>query len=76
MDEIIVRLEDRSSGITIILEKPIPIGFKYFALADKRYIYNYKYTILGTIEGKKIENTRNREVSISQKGIYTKLSNT
>ena len=42
----------------------MPIGFKYFALADKGYIYNYKYTTLGTIEGEKTENTRNREVSI------------
>ena len=65
MDEIMIRFEGRSSGITIILGKPIPIGFKYFALADKRYIYNYEYTTLGTIEGEKTENTRNREVSIS-----------
>ena len=64
MDEIIVRFEGRSSGITIILGKPMPIGFKYFALVDEGYIYNYKYTILSTIEGEKIENTRNREVSI------------
>ena len=42
----------------------MPIGFKYFALADKGYIYNYKYTILDTIEDKKTENTRNRKVSI------------
>ena len=64
MDEIMVRFEGRSSGITIILGKPMPIGFKYFALADKGYIYNYKYTTLGTIEGEKTKNTRNREVSI------------
>ena len=42
----------------------MPIGFKYFALADEGYIYNYEYTALGTIEGEKTENTRNREVSI------------
>ena len=42
----------------------MPIGFKYFALVDKEYIYNYKYTILDTIEDKKTENTRNREVFI------------
>ena len=64
MDEIMVRFEGRSSGITIIPGKPMPIGFKYFALADEGYIYNYKYTTLGTIEGEKTENTRNREVSI------------
>ena len=64
MNEIIVRFEDRSSGITIILGKSISIDFKYFALADKEYIYNYKYTTLGTIEGEKTENTRNKEVSI------------
>jgi Transposase IS4 len=64
MDEIMVRFEGRSSGITIILGKPMPIGFKYFALVDKGYIYNYEYTTPGTIEGEKTENTRNREVSI------------
>jgi hypothetical protein len=65
MDEIIIRFEGRSFGITTILGKPMLIGFKYFALADKGYIYNYKYTTLSTIEGEKTENTRNREISIS-----------
>jgi hypothetical protein len=71
-----VRFKDRSLGIIIIPGKPIPIGFKYFALADEGYIFNYECTAPGTIEGENNEILRNREISLPSKGIFTKLLNT
>ena len=76
VDEVMIRFEGRSSGITTIPGKPVPTGFKYFALADDGYIYNFECTAPGVLEGDSTEDINSRVISIPEKGIYTKLSNT
>jgi hypothetical protein len=71
-----IRFEGRSSGITTIPGKPILIGFKYFALADEGYIYNFECTALGLIEGEINENMTSRVISLPETTETTKLSNT
>ena len=38
IDKVMLRFEGRTLGSTIILGKPIPVGFKIFALADEGFI--------------------------------------
>ena len=38
VDEIMIRFKGRLSGIITIPGKLVPIGFKYFALANEGYI--------------------------------------
>src|SRR5882757_10011563 len=71
-----VRFKGRSYGITIISGKPVPTGFKYFILAEDGYIISFKCTAPRILEGESNEDITSRVVSIPEKGIYTKLSNT
>ena len=67
-----LRFEGRTSGSTTILGKPIPVGFKIFALADEGYIWNFEFTALGLIEGQGIGSI---SVSIPGTRNTTNLSN-
>ena len=76
VDEIMIRFEGRSSGITTIPGKPVPTGFKYFALADEGYIWNFECTAPGVLEGEIDEDITSRVVSLPGTTETTKLSNT
>ncbi len=76
VDEVMIRFEGRSSGITTIPGKPVPTGFKIFALAEDGYIINFEFTAPGTLEGEETEDILARVVEVIEKGISTKLSNT
>ena len=71
-----VRFKGRSHGITTILGKPVPTGFKYFVLVEDGYIINFKCTAPRILEGESTEDITFRVISIPEKGIFTKLSNT
>jgi Transposase IS4 len=51
VDEVMLKFEGRSSQKTTIPGKPIPVGFKLFALADAGYILNWECTKPGLAEG-------------------------
>ena len=76
VDKIMIRFKGRLSDITTIPGKPVPTGFKYFALADSSYILDHECTAPGRLEGELNEILSNRVISIPEKGIETKLSNT
>ncbi len=46
-----LKFEGRTSQKIIIPGKPIPTGFKLFALGDSDYIYNWECTKPGIAEG-------------------------
>ena len=71
-----VRFKGRSHGITTILGKPVPTGFKYFVLVEDGYIISFKCTAPRILEGESNKDITSRVVFIPKKGIYTKLSNT
>ena len=50
-----LRFEGRTSSSTTIPGKPIPVGFKIFALADEGYIWNFEFIALGLIKGQGID---------------------
>jgi hypothetical protein len=76
VDEIMIRFEGRSHGVTTIPGKPVPTGFKFFALANIGYILNWECTAPGILEGENDEDISSRIISIPEKSIFTKLSNT
>jgi len=51
VDEVMIKFEGRSSQIINIPAKPIPLGFKLEALADRGYILNWEATRPGRNEG-------------------------
>ena len=51
VDEVMIKFEGRTSQKVTIPGKPIPTGFKIFALADSGYIYNWECTKPGLNEG-------------------------
>jgi Transposase IS4 len=51
VDEIMLKFEGRSSQKITIPGKPIPTGFKLFALGDSGYTYNWECTRPGLAEG-------------------------
>ena len=71
-----VQFKGRSHGITTILGKSVPPRFKYFVLVEDGYIISFKCTAPRILEGDSNEDITSRVVSILEKGIYTKLSNT
>ena len=70
-----IQFKGRSHGITTILGKPVPTEFKYFVLVEDSYIINFKCTAPRILEGEDGEDIRNREISIPEIGLFTKLSN-
>ena len=76
MDETMIRFEGRSHGITTILGKLVPTEFKYFVLVEDGYIINFECTAPRILEGEDGEDIRNREISIPEIRLFTKLSNT
>ena len=71
-----VRFKGRSHGITTILGKLVPTGFKYFVLVEDGYIINFECTALGILEGESTKDITSRVISIPEKGIFTKSLNT
>ena len=71
-----IRFKGRSYGITIILDKLVSIEFKYFILVENGYIINFKCTTPRILKGEDGEDIRNREISILEIRLFTKLSNT
>ncbi len=70
-----LKYEGRTSQKITIPGKPIPTGFKLFALDDSGYIYNWECTKPGIVEGI----LREREkisISISNSSISTSLNPT
>jgi Transposase IS4 len=51
VDEIMLKFEGRSTQKITIPGKPIPTGFKIFALGDSGYIYNWECTRPSLAEG-------------------------
>ena len=51
VDEVMLKFEGRTSQKVTIPCKPIPTGFKLFALGDSGYIYNWECTRPGLAEG-------------------------
>ncbi len=68
-----LKYEGRTSQKIIILGKPIPTGFKLFALGDSGYIYNWKYTRSGIAEGI-LRERKKVSLSISNSSISTSLN--
>ena len=71
-----IQFKGRSHSITTILGKLVPTKFKYFVLVEDGYIINFKCTALRILEGEDDEDIRNREISIPEIRLFTKLSNT
>ena len=71
-----VQFKGRSLGITTILGKLVPTRFKYFVLVEDGYIISFECTAPRILEGESNEDITSRVISISEKGIFTKLSNT
>ena len=46
-----IKFKGRTSQKTTIPDKPIPTGFKIFALGDSGYTYNWEYIRPGLTEG-------------------------
>ena len=76
VDETMIQFKGRSHGITTILGKLIPTRFKYFILVEDGYIIDFKCTAPRILEGESNEDITSRVISILEKGIFTKLSNT
>ena len=57
----------------IIPGKPIPIGFKIFALGDSGYTYNWKYTKPGLAKRVLIEKKRT-SINISNSKLFSFLN--
>ena len=55
IDEIMVKFTGRSKEIVSIKGKPIPVGYKILALADRGYVYSFLFTSGGSFDaaGKK-----------------------
>jgi Transposase IS4 len=53
-----LKFKGRTTQKIIIPGKPIPIGFKLFALGDSGYIYNWECTRPGLAEGVLTEKKR------------------
>jgi Transposase IS4 len=51
VDEIMLKFEERTTQKITIPGKPIPIGFKIFALGDSGYTYNWECIRPGLAEG-------------------------
>lgn len=62
VDEVMLKFEGRTCDKVTIPGKPIPTGFKLFALGDSGYIYNWECTKPGLAEGLV---TAKKNVSIS-----------
>ena len=58
VDEIMLKFEGRTAQKITIPGKPIPTGFKIFALGDSGYIYNWECTKSGLAEGVLTEKKR------------------
>ena len=58
IDEIMIKFKGRTSQKITIPGKPIPTGFKIFALRDSGYTYNQECTKPGLVEGFLVEKTR------------------
>ena len=58
IDEIMIKFEGRTTQKITIPGKPIPTGFKLFALGDSDYTLNWECTRLGLAEGVLIEKRR------------------
>ena len=76
VDEIMIRFKGRLSGIITIPDKLVPIGFKYFTLADEGYIQNFECTALGTLEGEIDEDITSRVITLLGMIETIKLFNT
>ena len=75
IDEVMFKFEGRTTQKITIPYKPIPTGFKIFALGDSGYIYNWKYTRPDLIEG--LKDAKNRiSVSISNSDVSVYLNPT
>jgi hypothetical protein len=70
-----LKFEGRTTQKITIPGKPIPIGFKIFALGDSGYIYNWEYTRPGLAEGLKEEKKR-ISVSIPNSNVSVYLNPT
>ena len=53
INEVIFKFKERTTQKITIPDKPIPTGFKIFALGDSGYIYNWESTRPGLAEGLK-----------------------
>jgi Transposase IS4 len=73
VDEIMLKFEGRITQKIIIPGKPIPTGFKIFALKDSGYIYNWECTRPGLAEGVLTEKKR-VSVSIPNSNISVSLN--
>jgi Transposase IS4 len=73
VDEIILKFEGRSSQKITISCKPIPTGFKLFALGDSGYIYNWECTRPGVAEGF-LQEKKRVSISIPNSSISANLN--
>ena len=71
VDEVMLKFEGRTSQKVTIPCKPIPTGFKLFALGDSGYIYNWECTRPGLAEGLV---TAKKRVSLSISTSNTQIS--
>ena len=78
VDEVMLKFESRTSQKITIPCKPIPTGFKLFALGDSGYIYDWECTRSGLAEGLLKEKKRiSISISISSNStISTQLNPT
>jgi hypothetical protein len=70
-----LKFKGRTTQKITIFSKPIPIGFKIFALGDSGYPYNWECTRPGLAEGLKRKKTR-ISVSILNFNLFTFLNPT
>ncbi len=70
-----LKFEGRISQKIIIPDKPIPTGFKLFALGDSGYIYNWECTKPDIIEGI-LRERKKVSISIPNSSISTSLNPT
>jgi Transposase IS4 len=75
VNKIMLKFEGRTTQKITISGKPIPTGFKIFALGDSGYIYNWKCTRPGLAEGVLTEKKR-ISISISNSTAFTLLNPT
>ena len=75
VDEVMLKYEGRTSQKITIPCKPIPTGFKLFALGDSGYIYNWECTRPGIAEGI-LRERKKVSISIPNSSISTSLNPT
>ena len=66
-----LKFKGRTSQKVTIPYKPIPTGFKLFALGDSGYIYNWECTRPGLAEGVLVEKKR---ISLSISTLNSQIS--